>query len=172
MDYYTDKLNEIDERMSDTEYVITYNGNGHSRGNVPIPETVKKGESVTIKNRGDMARPGYEFIGWNTNASATSADWKPGDSCRMSADIVLYAVWQSRPNVSYEVQWYSTDGEILKAPETRSGTYGSIVSVTSGDLNVIGYLFDEGNFGNVLSQEANGDNVVLKMYFIRVTPSS
>lgn len=77
-------------------YTISYNLNG-GRGNIfdqthelfETPYAVKI--SNTIPTKSD-----YVFLGWSTNSAATSAEYQPGDTIKLSvSSTVLYAVWHS-----------------------------------------------------------------------------
>jgi uncharacterized repeat protein (TIGR02543 family) len=77
-------------------YTVTYNGNGNTSGTVPA-DTNKytNGATVTVlDNTGSLARTGYTFAGWNTNAAGTGTDRTPGGTFAMgSVNSTLYAKW-------------------------------------------------------------------------------
>ena len=72
---------------------ITYNGNGNIVSNIPIAQTSTIGSTVQLSLT-NPTRTRYNFLGWSTNASATSATYTPGANFTISADTTLYAVWQ------------------------------------------------------------------------------
>lgn len=65
----------------------------------------------------------------------------------------------------YTVNWYDTDGNVLKAPETRKGTVGTTVSATSDDKSVGGYIYLEGQSTSSATLAASGTE--LKLYFAK-----
>ena len=85
-------------------YAITYNANGGSGG--PSRQYKKHGENLILNNAlvydaliSDYAnysvpiRQGYAFLGWATSSTATTAQYRSGDTFTANADITLYAVW-------------------------------------------------------------------------------
>ena len=74
-----------------TTYSVIYNANGGS--GAPSAQTKTKDVSLTLS----MTRPtreGYNFLGWATSASATSAQYQPGSTYTANANVTLYAVWE------------------------------------------------------------------------------
>ena len=61
-------------------------------------------------------RTGYEFIGWNTNASATSAQYQPNDKYTTNSGATLYAVWkklaENTPQIIVENKTASAGNEV------------------------------------------------------------
>ena len=47
-------------------------------------------------------RSGFDFLGWSTNSTATSATYAPGGSYTTNAQVTLYAVWQ-KTNYDFSV---------------------------------------------------------------------
>lgn len=79
-----------------TAYSVTYNANGATSGTVPVDTaTYASGATVTTKlNTGNLAKTGYLFSGWNTNATGTGTTYAPGAAFTMgSANVTLYAKW-------------------------------------------------------------------------------
>jgi uncharacterized protein (TIGR02145 family)/uncharacterized repeat protein (TIGR02543 family) len=78
-------------------YSVTYNSNGALAGTVPVDsKTYFQSDLVTSSlNSGNLARLGYVFAGWNTNADGTGIDYIPGVSTfQMSAiNVTLFAKW-------------------------------------------------------------------------------
>ena len=74
-----------------TTYTVTYNANGGS--GAPSAQTKTKDVSLTLSTT-RPSRAGYNFLGWATSASATSAQYQPGSTYTANANITLYAVWE------------------------------------------------------------------------------
>ena len=72
-------------------HTITYNANGGS--GAPSTQNVYVGSNSL--STVEPTRSGYEFLGWATSASATSAEYSPGNTINIgNSNVVLYAVWK------------------------------------------------------------------------------
>jgi len=93
---------------SESQYTVHYDANG----GIGAPEAFVKvhGYSVVLSSMEPM-RSGYTFLGWSTDAGATSAQYVPGGLYTKNQHAILYAVWQSN---SYTVHFDANGG--LKAP--------------------------------------------------------
>ena len=74
-----------------TTYTVSYNANGGS--GAPSAQTKTKDISLTLSTT-RPTRAGYNFLGWATSSSATSAQYQPGSTYTANANITLYAVWE------------------------------------------------------------------------------
>ncbi len=77
-------------------YTVTYDGNGNDGGSIPIDNTdyLQGSTVITLGNTGGLAKSGYEFYGWNTQADGNGMPYSPGQTFTMgSADVTLYAKW-------------------------------------------------------------------------------
>ncbi len=75
-------------------YTITYNANGGS--GAPANQTKVQGTDLTL-SASKPTRTGYNFLGWATSASATSAQYTAGSVYKNDAAVTLYAVWEKIP---------------------------------------------------------------------------
>ena len=71
-------------------YRVYYNANGGS--GAPSSQTKTYGVSLTLSTT-IPTRSGYDFLGWSTSSTATSATYDPGDTYTANASVTLYAVW-------------------------------------------------------------------------------
>lgn len=71
-------------------YCVYYNANGGS--GAPSSQTKTYGVNLTLSSV-IPTRSGYDFLGWSTSSTATSATYDPGDSYTANASVTLYAVW-------------------------------------------------------------------------------
>lgn len=84
---------------------VTYHPNAlDTTGSVPGTagvDTVTQGAQYEIKGPNTLARPGFEFIGWNTVAdgSADNIFYLPGTLMNVVANTDLFAVWKPIPVV-------------------------------------------------------------------------
>ena len=79
-------------------YKVTYNANGGSGApaiqncTVNYPTTSSQ---VTLSNQ-QPTRNNYDFLGWSTNSTATTASYNAGGKYTISNDLNLHAVWKIR----------------------------------------------------------------------------
>ncbi|MBQ6661192.1 MAG: InlB B-repeat-containing protein [Lachnospiraceae bacterium] len=72
---------------------LTFNANGGS--GAPAAITAAKDSTVTIP-KATVTRDGYWFLGWATSKTATTAQYKSGNTLTLSANTTLYAVWKKK----------------------------------------------------------------------------
>ena len=81
-------------------YTVTYDKNG-GEGTAPVDPNKKyaAGTKATVLDKGGLTPPaGKEFfLGWATTADATTAEYQPGGTMTINANITLYAVWGDKP---------------------------------------------------------------------------
>lgn len=71
-------------------YTISYNANNGL--NAPSSQTKTYGTNLTLSLE-VPTREGYQFKGWSTSSTATTATYQPGGTFTTNANTVLYAVW-------------------------------------------------------------------------------
>jgi uncharacterized protein (TIGR02145 family) len=96
-----------------TTYTIVFNANEGS-GTAPNNLIVNAGSSVTLPGRGNLARDGYEFGGWNTHSSGTGYTYAAGESYTPTASIELFAKWNTG--------WVSKGNDIKNYRTVKIGT--------------------------------------------------
>jgi len=75
-------------------YNVIYHGNGNTGGSVPATDSAVTSATVSVASPGDLAKKGYTFTGWNTEADGSGTAYAPGDLITMGdVDIDLYAQW-------------------------------------------------------------------------------
>ncbi|MDR1787171.1 MAG: InlB B-repeat-containing protein [Treponema sp.] len=121
-------------------YTIMYNGNSADSGVPPIPQTKTCGTSLLLRdNVGQyaLARSGYTFEGWNTNAEGTGttyggATYLVGDlSYSQGATVTLYAKWEPASGSSYTFSTPAQYRNMTTIPAmtvSGSGTRGAFIS--------------------------------------------
>jgi uncharacterized repeat protein (TIGR02543 family) len=94
-------------------YEVVYDGNGHSAGSVPEDlDYYEESDPVTVAGAGDMARPGWTFLGWNTEAEGGGTALDPGDVFAMgTASVTLYAQWEQNPSTGKPVRVFVLAGQ-------------------------------------------------------------
>jgi len=95
---------------------VTYDGNGADSGSGSVPVDDKRYET------GDLGRRGWDFIGWATTQTATTAEHQADDTIKFKEGLTLYAVWRGKA--------YSISSE--KNHARAEGTQASLTSLTFG----------------------------------------
>lgn len=72
-------------------YTVAYNANNGS--GAPASQTKTYGQTLKLSTV-KPTRAGYNFLGWATSSTATTATYQPGGSYTTNAGTTLYAVWQ------------------------------------------------------------------------------
>ena len=90
---------------------VKFNANGGT--GAPADYTHWAGYSTTLPTQ-EPTRSGYNFLGWATSATATSAQYLPGGDYALYTDVTLYAVWSPATSVV----------------NASNGTIGSAVPIT------------------------------------------
>ena len=103
-------------------YTLTYNANKGTGG----PSAVSNITSTTI-SKTVPTRDGYEFLGWSTSSSATSASYVAGDKISLSANVTLYAVWRELYTITYDANGGS------EAPNSDTKKHGVNLTLSSSE---------------------------------------
>ena len=117
---------------------ITYNGNGHTSGDVPI-DTNKytEGAEAVISDANNLEKTGFSFAGWQHGEKV----FKPGDSITVKGNIELTAMWNEKKyRVIYDGNGY-TEGTL--PVDDNLYAEGDFFRLSQPDLLSI-YLIREG----------------------------
>jgi hypothetical protein len=79
---------------STPQYTVIFNANG-ATGAPPASKIVYSGVQTILPNQGTLAYSGKTFGGWNTNADGDGTNYSAGFSYTVTANVTLYAKWQS-----------------------------------------------------------------------------
>lgn len=138
-------------------FTLNYNANGGT--GAPASQTHKatseyeKSHTFTISSQAPT-RDGYTFLGWNTNRSATTANYQPGGSIVVTGTTTLYAVWEENTP--------PTDKPAKPTENDVTGVVVDIVCVTTTGTHVmvqypLGHPADaQHTIGEVVSDGAGG----------------
>ena len=119
------------------EYVVSFNANGGS--DAPESQTKLYGENLTLTD--DIpTRTGYDFIGWNTAADGSGANYQPGEDYTANAAVTLYAVWSR----TFFLISYNANGH-GDAPAAQSKEYGDSVIIAAAPTAPAGCALVEWN---------------------------
>ncbi len=72
---------------------VSYDGNGHTSGDAPGPSPYLAGMLVAVADQGTLAKDGYAFAGWNTQAGGGGTSYAADDMFPMDGAVTLYAMW-------------------------------------------------------------------------------
>lgn len=102
------------------KYTISYNANTTDpcTGTLPGEVSVVDGEDYTVSDA-VLSRVGYNFIGWNTSNTATTAQTT---IVNVTANATLYAVWEKIPTYDIEFSVNGAKVEALKLADQLEGT--------------------------------------------------
>lgn len=156
---------------------LVYDANG-GEGLAPSVVTVESGMEVTVADKGNLHKTGYEFDGWNTQADGNGAAYSVGASFILDKDVTLYAQWKVSDNTKYAVEYYWQDavGDGYTLHETDGGDRGNLTGTTG--IMVHATVKDYPGMEHVTREEsvesgtiAADGSLVLKVYYDRKTYS-
>lgn len=81
--------------------------------------------SITLSST-TPTRDGYNFLGWSTSSTATTASYNPNTAYTFSADTILYAVWQLK---TYTISYSSNGGS--STPSSQTKTHGVNLTIAA-----------------------------------------
>ena len=113
--YTTDASVTLYAVWSINTYPVTYDANGGS--GAPSAQTKTHGRNLTLSST-VPTREGYDFLGWATSSTATTATYLPGSNYGSNSAITLYAVWAQRE--------YEFSISNLSASNAEPNCYGEI----------------------------------------------
>ena len=157
-----------------TPVTVTYNGNGASGGTTPSSTTGSG--AVTVSSPGNLTKPGFDFVGWNTAANGAGLPYEPGDVFVPEANTTLYAMWAAQPLVTPNnpVNIDSGAGTPLSGadvnyviPGLDPGTQWNLVVDPAGEPPVeidAGYVPDSGSVSGITQMPSTvvpGENTIV-----------
>lgn len=127
-------------------YTLNYSANGGA-GTLPANVTIAIGQNLTVATGGNLARSGYTFGGWNTEADGTGTTYPPNTIFTMpQGGATLYAQWVPVPiaaaNDTYNCTFNAACGRAAGAlfANDFSWNASSIRTVANGLPSVPGAL--------------------------------
>jgi hypothetical protein len=113
---------------------VTYNANfpgGQGTGQAPADagSPYKANATVTVLGGGTLAKPRWEFVGWNTAQNGQGTFYAAGSSFTITSDVALYGVWQEYCTVTYHANFPDGQGTGL-APTDASSPYKANATIT------------------------------------------
>ena len=92
---------------------VSYEGNGNTGGSAPTdPNGYHPGQTVVVlANNGNLAKTGFVFMGWNTQADCGGGQYTGGQTFTIgSANVALYAGWSNMSLVQPSAAWSKRSG--------------------------------------------------------------
>ena len=106
---------------NETDYTLSYNANGGSGApGSQVGTAVGSGSASLVVSSTIPSWTGYDFLGWSTSSTATTASYVGGNTISISSNTTLYAVWRKKTyTVSYNK---GSNGTGTNTSDTK--TYG------------------------------------------------
>lgn len=126
-------------------YNLYYDANGGS-GEPSTQTKTSTSTSSTLSftvSSTEPTRSGYNFLGWSTSSTATSASYTGGDTVRVTYDdLTLYAVWE-KITYTCKLQYNANGGSGAPTTQTYTGSSTSSHSFTVSSTVPVrdGYTF-------------------------------
>ena len=129
-------------------YTVTYDGNTNTSGDVPkdVSSPYEYGSTVAVLgNTGSpiLAKSGFAFVGWNTEANGSGASYSQGNVFTIRVNTTLYAQWTPIYTVTYNGNT-NTSGNVPTdgySPHVSGSTVTVLGNTGSPALTKSGYIF-------------------------------
>lgn len=114
------------EAIPEVQVIYSPNGLG---GGVQHIDFVLSGSEYTVRLNTDIgiAKPEYNFVGWNTASDGSGTTYQPGNVIVITEDIILYAQWQYVGSAYYNVYYNANFG---------TGSY-SAINIPAGSIYIV-----------------------------------
>ena len=117
-----------------TVTIYANDGTGQS-----VSNTFPFGTTITIPDCPFSAPPGKTFAGYAGTASATSAQWQPGQTTTVYVDRVFYCVWQEITVPTHTISYNANGG--YGAPSSQTVREDTNVQISTTIPSRPGYTF-------------------------------
>jgi len=123
-------------------YTVTFHANG-GNGTPPSAQSAQAGSSITLPSGSGLTKAGYNFSGWNINASGTGLLFDAGIPYTPSGNITLYAKWSdaSLNVVTYTIRFNANGGNGTPPAALTINAGSSITFPNVGGLTKTNALF-------------------------------
>ncbi len=118
---------------SKKKYQIQYDANGGT--GAPSAQTKTYGETLTLSTT-EPSKEGFDFLGWATSSTATTAQYAAGGKYTANAAATLYAVWSKK---TFAVKYDANGG--TGAPPEQTKKYGEALTLSTTIPSKTGYDF-------------------------------
>ena len=139
--YTTDVALTLYAKWTASKYSVTYDANGATDGTVPDVQSKNHGINLVLaSNNNGLAKEGYSFSGWNTQADGFGTDYAEGSIYTSDGALTLYATWVANTySVTYDAN--GATGGAVPTVQTKTHDIDLTVSGNTGSLIRTGYTF-------------------------------
>ena len=130
-----------------TQYTVTFNVNGGSGSVSAITGTAN--QQITLPSYSGT-KSGYNFGGWNTNASGSGTNYNAGASYTISGNVTLYAKWTAIPVIQYTVTYNTAGGSTIQSQTVNTNTTITLPTPTRSGYNFDGWYLNESYTGSAV----------------------
>lgn len=138
------------------QYSVSYNANGGT--GVPSKQTYFYGNDIRLSNT-IPKKVGYEFLGWSTSNTATTASYQPNQvwSGKNAGHYTLYAVWK-RIELTVTFNAVINGGTVngldaLEKTYFYGSTFGEFPVATKTNYEFIGWNTEEDALGDYITSD-------------------
>jgi uncharacterized repeat protein (TIGR02543 family) len=128
-----------------SKYSVTYDANGATDGTVPDVQSKNHGINLVLaSNNNGLAKEGYSFSGWNTQADGFGTDYAEGSTYTSDGALTLYAKWVAN---TYSVTYDANGATRGTVPNPQSKAHGENLVLAGNEkgLERAGYSFSGWN---------------------------
>ena len=129
---------------------VTFNANGATSGTAPAAQTVSSGSTITLPDGYGLAKTGYTFGGWNTNAEGTGPTYA-SSFYTVTGNVTLYAKWNAFGTTTFNVTFNSLGADTGQVPTqviTSGGHAAEPQNVSRSGHTLAGWFRDSYTFQN------------------------
>ncbi len=130
-----------EDDSSETNYTVTYDGNGNTGGSVPVDSnSYTAGQAVTaLNNLGSLVKSGAAFDNWNTQVGGSGTTYTPDQVFLMgSTNLTLYAQWST---IFFAVSFNGQGADIEASPISMNIATGNTVGSLPTSPQKTGFVF-------------------------------
>ncbi|MCD7947998.1 MAG: InlB B-repeat-containing protein [Oscillospiraceae bacterium] len=120
---------------------VLYDSNGGTGSHADVGLPIGTEYTILTPEEIGISRPGYTFVGWNTQPNGTGTAYQPGDTVVLTENLILYAQWVTVLG-PYDVLYEANGGTGIFVDTGIPG--GTIYTILTPEATVIsrpGYVF-------------------------------
>ncbi len=160
-------------------YTVSYNSNGGTGSQADSSSPYNSGTTVTVLGAGTMARTGYAFTGWNTQAGGGGTSYSAGNTFTIANNVTLHAQWTlSTITLTGTLGAVNTTYGTASVTPTSFSVAASNLTPASGNLTVTaptGYevsLNNSSNYSSNLSVSYSSSTLASTPVYARLAPTA
>lgn len=122
-------------------YHIMYVGNTNTGGEAPTDtKDYYINDVATLLSFNTLIKKGYTFLGWNTKADGSGTMYQPGNTLKITGDIVLYAQWKEEivPPTETGDKKKPGSGIVIEPIKKKETIKGKVAPKTGDTSNILG----------------------------------